>query len=116
MELTDRQRKWLRSEIGDATTDAVLDETYERLGSVRDVALETLRKRRSAWLAQPMSVNVSGVVGLNLAENVKAVERQIAQLVKMDDDPSDDDGGGTVGAAVEQSRLEVLPLARSRRR
>lgn len=114
MELTDRQRKWLKSEIGGDVADADLDEAYERLGSVRDVALEVLRKRRSAWLAQPMSVNVSGVVGLNLAENVKAVERQIAQLVKMDDDPSDDAGGGSVDAA--EHTLDVFPLARTRTR
>jgi hypothetical protein len=116
MALTDHQRKWIRSEIGDDVLDVVLDETFDRLGSVRDVALETLRKRRTAWLTQPMNITVSGVVGLNLAENVKAVERQIAQLVKMDDDPSDNAGGGTVAAAGESDYLTISPLPRTRRR
>jgi len=115
MELTERQLKWLGSQLGDKPDAAELQAAFDRLGSVRDTALETLRKRRAGWLAQPMSVNVSGVASLSYAENVKAIERQIAELVRMDDDPSDNAGGGDVEAAADD-RLEVVPFVRTRRR
>lgn len=115
MELTEKQLKWLGSQLGDEPVAADLQTAYDRLGSVRDVALETLRKRRAQWLSQPMSVNVSGVASLSYAENVKAIERQIAELVRMDDDPSDNAGGGDVEAAGDDY-LEIIPFTRNRRR
>lgn len=117
MELIERQMKWLRSQIGESAETTDLQAAFDRLGSVRDVAIEVLRERRAQWLNQPMTVSVSGVASLSLAENVKAVERQIAELVKLDDDPSDDPGGGGIdgpGGAGHVLRTAVIPRPRRR--
>lgn len=114
-QLTTTQVAWLRAEIGTTLTDPQLQERYNRLESVRDVALEALRERRTELLASPLSVSVDGVASVNNSENVKAIERRIAALVRLDDDPSDDppvaDGAGAVPLPFER-----LQLRRSRGR
>lgn len=114
LELTPRQLRWLRDEVGDQPADAVLHERYDELRSVRDVAMSVLRKRRSELINRPMSVSVSGVANVGTAENVKAIERQLNALALMDDDPSDDAGGGQ--ADQHDDHLQVLRLERPRRR
>ncbi|MGW3400106.1 hypothetical protein [Streptomyces zhihengii] len=51
-----------------------------RLGSVEAVAVEVLRERRAALVADPLAVTIQEVATVNTAENVKAIERQIAGL------------------------------------
>jgi hypothetical protein len=77
--LTDAEYAYLRSELGD-TDRADLDRRHRRLGSVQAVALEVLRERRAALVADPLAVTVQGVATVNSAENVRAIERQIASL------------------------------------
>jgi hypothetical protein len=92
-------RAWLLAELGTTTDTADLATRYTRLGTARATALEVLRERLAALRAQPASVNVSSVVGVSFAENIKAYERQIAGLEAGDnpapDDP--DDGSGISG-------------------
>lgn len=113
-ELSPRQLRWLRDEIGDKPDDAELHERYDQLRSVRDVAMAVLRKRRADLISRPMSVTVTGVAGTGTAENVRAIERQLNALALMDDDPSDDAGGGQGDQANDH--LQVLHLERPRRR
>jgi len=72
---------------------AHLEPPLTRLGTARAVALEILRERLAALRAQPASINVTGAVALNTAENIKAYERQIASLENGEppapDDPTD---------------------------
>ena len=92
-------KAWLLSELGTTTSLTDLEARYTRLGTARAVALEVLRERLAALRAQPATVTVSGVVGVGIAENIKAYERQIAGLEAGDnpapDDP--DDGTGSLG-------------------
>lgn len=88
--LTGRQRAWIRAEIGNSISDEDLDGRYARLESVRDVVIEALRQQRTALLESPLTASIDGVASVSNAENVKAIERRIAALVKLDDDPSDD--------------------------
>ena len=86
-------RGWRPAELGTTTPIADLEARYTRLGTARAVALEILRERLAALRAQPASINVTGAVALNTAENIKAYERQIASLENGEppapDDPTD---------------------------
>lgn len=112
-DLTAGQTAWLRSEVGNTVTDEVLQAKFDRLGSVRDVAIECLRERRAQWLDQPLTVSVAGVASVSFSENVKSLDRRIAALLKLDSDPSDDSPTGD--GAVEDG-FEQIQLTRSRRR
>ncbi|WP_425245414.1 hypothetical protein [Streptomyces sp. NEAU-NA10] len=83
MNLTDAEYAYLRSELGSADR-ADLDSRYLRLGSLQAVAVEILRERKAALVADPLAVTVQGVATVNSAENVKALERQIAGLAGSD--------------------------------
>lgn len=113
-ELSAKQVAWLRDEVGSKPDDDALNERFADLGSVTGVAIAVLRGRRAALLASPLSVNVSGVVAVNNAENVKALERRLTALAALDDDPTDepdeDPDGGTGG------ELETVLLVRTRGR
>lgn len=88
---------WLRAQLGTATDQTDLEDRYTRLGSARAVALEVLRERLANMLANPSSVNVSSVVAVSYTENIKALERKIAELESGEppapDDPEDGSGG-----------------------
>lgn len=115
-DLNERQFAWARSELGEKPSDAELNAAFDRLGSVRDVVLEALRTRRAKWLSSPMSVNLSGVASLNLDANVKAIERQIQQIAKLDSDPSDMSANDALDVAGESRPVEIIPIARTRSR
>ncbi|MFD8384234.1 hypothetical protein ACFV2X_37920 [Streptomyces sp. NPDC059679] len=105
--MDDATRAWLISQLGTDTDLADLDQRYARLGSARAVALEILRERKAALvMGQPASVGVSSVVSVSYAENIKALERQIALLETGQPPAPDDpvDGDSSVGFAVIQLR------------
>ncbi|MGR3937027.1 hypothetical protein [Streptomyces sp. BRA346] len=80
MSLNDAEYSYLRSELGEADrTD--LDARYQRLGSLQAVAVEVLRERRAALVSDPLAITLQGVATVNNAENVKALERQIQDLL-----------------------------------
>ncbi|MBJ6620026.1 hypothetical protein [Streptomyces sp. DHE17-7] len=78
MNLTDAEYAYLRSQLGEA--DRIdLDTRYQRLDSLQAVAIEVLRERKAALASDPLAVTVQEVATVNNAENVKAIERQIAE-------------------------------------
>lgn len=103
---------WLISQLGTATDLTDLTARYARLGTARAVALEVLNQRLADLRAQASTVNVSSVVSVSFAENIKAYERQIALLQDgipaAPDDPagSGDDGTTLIGTfqLVERRR------------
>ncbi|MFD8899924.1 hypothetical protein [Streptomyces ardesiacus] len=101
-------RAWLLAQLGSTTDVTDLEDRYARLGSARAVALEVLNGRLSDLLAQPTTINVSGVVGVGFGENIKALERKIAALQDGDipapDDPDGSDNGHGIGWIVLQAR------------
>ncbi len=104
-------RAWLISQLGTSTDPADLDTRYARLGTARAVALEVLRERLAALVHdQPTTINVTGVVALSYTENVRAIERQIAQLENGEppapDDPatSTPDGLGVIQLVARPRR------------
>lgn len=94
MALTDTVQAWLLSQLGPTTPVADLEARYTRLGTARAVALEVLYERKAALIQQPATINVSSVVSLSTAENIKALERQIA-LLEAGEPPAPDDPAGT---------------------
>ncbi|RSN55621.1 hypothetical protein DMH12_15505 [Streptomyces sp. WAC 04229] len=110
MALTASVQAWLLSQLGPATSVADLEGRYTRLGAARAVALEVLNERLAALLQQPTTVNVSGVVAVGFAENIKALERKIALLESgqppAPDDPEGPGGHGELGVfrLVERPR------------
>ncbi|MGW0014579.1 hypothetical protein ACWDVX_33125 [Streptomyces tendae] len=101
-------RAWLLAQLGAATDLTDLEERYTRLGSARAVAIEVLNGRLADLIAQPTTLNVTGVVGLGFSENIKALERKIAALQNGDipapDDPDGSDSGTGIGWIVLQPR------------
>ncbi|WP_042174543.1 hypothetical protein [Streptomyces sp. NBRC 110035] len=102
-------RSWLLAELGTATDLVDLEARYTRLGSARAVALEILRERLAALRAQPSTVNVSGVVAVGFAENIKAYERQIAALENGEPPAPDDPTDGSTGSGLGMLRLVERP-------
>ncbi|MFD5878510.1 hypothetical protein [Streptomyces yangpuensis] len=82
--MDEASRCWLLSTLGPATDATDLEQRYARLGSQRAVALDVLRERRAALLAQPLKIALSGVVSVDNSGNVAALDRQIGEL----EDPS----------------------------
>ncbi|MFD9796785.1 hypothetical protein ACFWXK_38210 [Streptomyces sp. NPDC059070] len=83
MALTEPDLAYLRAQLG--TVDQADAETrLRRLGDVRMVAVEILRERRATLVADPLTVTVQGVATVNNAENVRALERQIADISATD--------------------------------
>jgi hypothetical protein len=87
---------WLISQLGTKTDLPDLYARYTRLGTARATALEILNERLADLRAQVATVNVSSVVSISVAENIKAHERQIALLLDgippaPDDPPAVDD-------------------------
>ena len=92
--LTDAQYAYLKSQLGPEPSRQDLDVRYARLGTVRDVAVEVLRERRAALVADPLSLTINGVATVATVENVRAIERQIAELSA---EPDPDHPGPTPG-------------------
>ncbi|WP_228981265.1 hypothetical protein [Streptomyces sp. DH12] len=91
-------RAWLTGQLGTATDLADLEARYTRLGTARAVALEVLSERHAALISQPATLNVSAVLSFSQAENIKALERKIAELragIPLAPDETDPDGDGT---------------------
>jgi hypothetical protein len=94
-------RAWLISQLGTATDLNDLNTRYTRLGTARAVALEVLNQRLADLRAQVATVNLSSVVSVSYAENIRAYERQIALLLDgtppaPDDPPASGGDDGTV--------------------
>jgi hypothetical protein len=90
MALAATVQAWLLAQLGPATPLTDLETRYTRLGTARAVAIEVLYERKAALLQQPATINVSSVVSLSTAENIKALERQIA-LLQSGEPPAPDD-------------------------
>lgn len=112
MALDTNVQAWLLAQLGETTSVTDLETRYTRLGSARAVALEVLRGRLAALIQQPATVNVTGAVAVGFAENIKALERQIALLVS-GEPPAPDDPAGTGDDTV---LLGTFQLAERRRR
>lgn len=106
MALTPAVTAWLKGELGSTVDLADLETRYLRLGTARAVALEVLRERLADLRNQPATVSLSGVVSVGFAENIKALERQIAALEDgqppAPDDPLDPDGSSLGGIGILQ--------------
>ncbi|MGQ4490867.1 hypothetical protein ACN6LM_001755 [Streptomyces sp. SAS_281] len=96
------QRSWLLAQLGPDADPADLERRYFRLRSVRGVALEVLGERRAKLLADPLKVTVDGVVTMDLQENLRGIERQIAQVRQgpAPDEPGDEDEEGDTAMEV----------------
>lgn len=93
-------RAWLISQLGTTTSLVDLEQRYTRLRTARAVALEVLAERLAALLARPATINLSSVVSVSYAENIRALERKIATLQAgkpLAPDEADPDGDGTAG-------------------
>lgn len=110
--MDDASRRWLLTTLGTTTDTADLDQRYARLHSLRAVALEVLRERRAALLAQPLKVALSGVVTVDTSGNLAALERQIAQL----EDPTTPVPGEQPPCAPDAPSGSVLYLRERPRR
>lgn len=102
---------WLLSQLGTTTDLADLETRYARLGTARAVALEVLRERLAALLAQPATITVSGVVGIGTAENIKAYERQIT-ILESGQPPAPDDPDDTAGGPDTLGLLSLVERPR----
>lgn len=107
---------WLLAQLGTSTDRVDLAARYTRLRAARPVALEVLYERKAALVNdQPATLNVSSVIAVGYTENIKALERQIAELaagIPLAPDEDDPDGDGT---ATDHRLHTVQFVARPRR-
>jgi hypothetical protein len=111
-DLTTIQLQWLRDQLGDEPADAELQTRYDTRGSLRDVALSVLSSRRRELLESSLKVTATGIASVDNTENVKALERDMAALSRLDDDPTD----GPEDELPGVERFSSFQLTRSRRR
>lgn len=78
--LTEQEIAFLRAEVGSDPPDEQLQDRMDRLGSVLQVADEILRERLANLVAAPASLNVPGVIGVNTAANITALQKQLGRL------------------------------------
>ncbi|WJV48880.1 hypothetical protein [Streptomyces flavofungini] len=95
---------WLRAQLGPATNEQDLTTRYARLGRARTVAAEVLAERRATLLAEPLRMNVDGVVTIDQTNNLAGLERQIAALEDLvaPDDPAPGEAGPDLVSAPLQ--------------
>jgi hypothetical protein len=89
--LSDNDMKVVRSRVGDGPSDEVLDERYDRLGSVDEVIRETLAARLASLLDRPDTFNVPGEYGESRGGQIKALQDELA--------------GGATASGVPQVRV-----------
>jgi hypothetical protein len=70
----------IRSYVGSAPDDDVLNEAWDRLLSVNAVALEVLRKRLADFQASPGSLSVAGDFSQSTDVNMRLLADQVADL------------------------------------
>ncbi|MGX1909297.1 hypothetical protein ACWIID_10575 [Streptomyces phaeochromogenes] len=73
--------RWLQAQLGPETDSDDLAARYERLRSAKAVAVEVIRERLAALLAEPLKVTVNGVATIDNSANVSALERRAAQML-----------------------------------
>jgi hypothetical protein len=115
-QLTTRQRAWIRDEVGSSVLDTEIDERFESIGTVRGTTVSLLRLKITRWIENPATVALSGVASVSFKDNIAAVERRIAQLLKLGPDPSDESGPDDEAEAGGPHVLERFDIVRSRRR
>ena len=123
--MTDEQYEWLKSILGARTpSEDDAADAYDRLGSIKAVALESLRRWRADLIANPTTVNVPGAIGVGYSANITALERLIADVTAGPDDPTteppvDPDAVPPVGVVFAQGtyqRPRASALSTLRRR
>lgn len=93
----------LRSWIGTEPDDATLDASYDRLGTLEDVALEVLRARRAEMVLDgPAKLDITGDRNEDWSANLNALNKDIATLTGP--------GGGTAASGTQA--VSTLPLRR----
>lgn len=99
MPLSDDQRTWVRSHVGDAPpSDVELDAIFDRLASLAGTVEEVLRKRLAELLRQPASVSFPGKLSVNRAANIAALQKQLTAFIEL------------AGSVVTLPRVLPVPL------
>lgn len=106
MALTEAELSAIRSWVGDAVEDAVLDERYDRLGDLDEVVLEQLRHRQAVLINDEPGVFVVDGMTINQADNMRSLDGLIEEFLGagglgLDDTPPS--GGGGVTQIVRES-------------
>lgn len=80
MTLTTPEEKYLRTKVGSAVDLAVLQESYDRLGSLDAVAREILETRLADLLADPASFAIPGEYSQDTRTNIENLQKTLASL------------------------------------
>lgn len=84
-DLTDEQLILLRRQVGGSPSDDDLQEAFDRLGDLAEVAREVLQIRLANLRAAPATFAVPGEYSQSTAENLRALEAQLAGLAQVGD-------------------------------
>jgi hypothetical protein len=89
-DLTAAQLAYLRSEVSEEVADdADLAARYERLGNLRDVALEVVRGRLAEVMGGPGAYNVTGVYSEDNTSLIRGLTAQLTRIKTTQVDPTD---------------------------
>lgn len=103
MSMTDEQYAWLVANTGDVNRPDA-DAAYDRLVTLRAVAVERLQTRLTRMTSGPDSVTIPGVVSVSSSGTMRAIQASIDALLAGPEDPS------AAEAAAGGSALTVVPL------
>lgn len=108
--MTDAQTWWVKSVLGTGADLQDVQARVDRLGNIRDAALEVLRQRYADLLQQPGTISVSGVASMSTSANLTALASLIATVKALPEDPTaptTDTGSGPIirpGSGWERPR------------
>lgn len=104
MPATTNELTYARSWIGSEESDATFNERYDRLGSLNEAILESLRAQRAAFvLDQPASVTTPDGMSVSFGDNIKALDELIDKFANFADLPNgseDADAGSDITPSI----------------
>ena len=106
MALVDSDYINLRRYVGSSRTESEIDDAFERLGSLRLVALEFLEIVIADFLVNPLQFNIVSEYGQNASNNIQWLYKMRAEVTAADDTL-------TPGAIAKTSIAFVVPNIRS---
>lgn len=102
--LTEAQLVTVRRQVGNKPTDAVVQATYDRTGTLTETVREILEIRVANLRAAPTSFSVPGEYSQDTAGQIKAIDALLAGLGDLDNTDPEDDAGGLPTVVVARAR------------
>lgn len=93
MPLSSDEMTVARSWVGPTVSDAVMNERYDRLGSITAAVEEQLRFALAVLLEQPSSLSLPSGLSVQTTQNITAAQQVLKSFIATGDLDGEDTGG-----------------------